>query len=72
MRYSVQYNPVKTWMPVAKAGFGLDYRLTPGFGVTLVPGEYMATYQDNNTWNNSFEAKFGITFNLLASKSHIW
>lgn len=72
MRYSVQYIPVKTWMPVAKAGIGFDYRIKPGFGITLVPGEYMATYQDTNTWNNSFEAKIGITFNLLAKKSYLW
>jgi hypothetical protein len=57
---------------VAKGGFGLDYRITPGFGLTLVPGEYMATYQDTNTWNSSFEARVGITFNLLARKSYLW
>lgn len=72
MRYSVQYNPVKTWMPVAKGGIGFDYRITPGFGLTFIPGEYMATYQDSRTWNNSFEAKVGIRFDFLANKSHIW
>jgi hypothetical protein len=72
MRFSAQYNPVKTWMPVAKAGIGFDYRITPGFGLTLVPGEYMATYQDTNTWNSSFEAKVGVTFNLLSRKSYVW
>jgi len=72
VRYSVQHVPVKTWMPVAKGGIGFDYRITPGFGLTLVPGEYMATYQDTNTWNSSFEAKVGITFNLLAMRSHVW
>jgi hypothetical protein len=72
MRYSVQYHSDKTWMPVAKGGIGFDYRITPGFGVTLVPAEYMATYQDTRTWNNSFEARFGITFNLLARKSYLW
>jgi hypothetical protein len=72
MRFSVQHVPVKTWMPVAKAGVGFDYRVTPGFGLTLVPGEYMATYQDNGTWNNSFEARVGITFNLLSRKSYVW
>jgi hypothetical protein len=69
MRYSVKYNPLKTWSPVAKGGIGLDYRVTPGFGIEFVPGEYMATYQDNNTWNHSFEAKIGITFNLLSHRS---
>jgi hypothetical protein len=72
MRYSAKYNPVKTWSPVAKGGIGFDYRVTRSFGLTLVPGEYMATYQDNNTWNSSFEAKVGITFNLLAAKSYVW
>jgi len=71
-RYSVQRVPVKTWMPVAKGGVGFDYRVTPGFGLTLIPGEYIATYQDNGTWNSSFEAKVGVTFNLLSRKSYVW
>jgi opacity protein-like surface antigen len=71
-RYAAQYNPVRTWMPVYKAGFGFHYRTSPGFGVTLVPAEYVATYQDNRTWNNSFEAKIGITFHLLANRSYVW
>ena len=72
MRYSAQFNPIKTWSPVAKGGIGFDYRISPGFGVTLVPGEYMATYEDTNTSNSSFEAKVGITFDLLAKKSYLW
>jgi hypothetical protein len=71
-RYAAQYNPVRTWMPVYKGGIGFDCRTSPGFGLTLVPAEYIATYQDNRTWNNSFEARVGITFNLLANRSYVW
>ncbi len=71
-RFAAQYNPVRTWMPVYKGGFGFDYRISPGFGMTLVPAEYVGTDQDNRTWNHSFEEKIGITFNLLANKSYVW
>jgi hypothetical protein len=71
-RYSVQYHSDKTWMPVGKVGVGFNYRITPGFGLTMVPGEWVGTYLDTNTWNNSFEAKVGITFSLLARKSYLW
>jgi hypothetical protein len=71
-RYAAQYNPVRTWMPVYKGGIGFNYRTPLGLGITLVPGEYVGTYQDNGTWNHSFEAKMGFTFNLLANKSRAW
>jgi hypothetical protein len=59
-------------MPVGKVGVGFNYRITPGFGLTMVPGDWVGTYLDTNTWNNSFEAKVGITFSLLARKSYLW
>jgi hypothetical protein len=72
MRESTQYSPTKDWLTVVKGGIGMEHRVSRGFAITLVPGEYMGTQQDDGTWNHSFEAKVGITFNLLAGRSYVW
>jgi hypothetical protein len=64
MRLTTQFSPIKDWNPVAKGGFGFEYRVTRGIAMTLVPGEYLGQYQDNGEWNHSFTSRAGITFNL--------
>jgi hypothetical protein len=64
MRLSTQFSPIKDWNPVAKGGFGFEYRVTPGFALTLVPGEYLGQYQDNGLWKHSFTSRVGLTFSL--------
>ena len=55
------------WNPVAVGGFGMDFKAGKGKGVAfqLVPGEYVGQYMDDGSWNHSFMAKAGITFNLF-------
>ena len=65
MRLTTQYSPIKDWNPVAKGGFGFEYRVSRGMAITLVPGEYLGQYQDNGSWNHSFTTRVGITFNLF-------
>ena len=69
MRLSTQYSPIKDWNPVGKGGFGFEYHISPGIGVTLVPGEYLGQYLDNGVWNHSYTARVGITWNLYKSVS---
>ena len=68
MRLSSQRSLAKDWNPVAKGGFGLEYRVSRGFAMTLVPGEYLGQYQDNGEWNHSFTSRVGLTFNLLGRR----
>ena len=55
------------WNPVAAGGFGMDIKAGKGKGMAfqLVPGEYVGQYMDDGSWNHSFMAKAGITFNLF-------
>lgn len=69
MRVNTHY-AAPYWVTIAKGGIGLEHRVSDSFSVTLVPGEYFGTYLDNGTWNNSYEAKLGFTFNLLTAKSY--
>ncbi|WP_158943229.1 hypothetical protein [Granulicella sp. S190] len=65
IRTTQQGGGVADWNPAAIGGIGLDYKISRRLALQLVPGEYMATNQDNGNWNNSFVAKAGITFNLF-------
>jgi hypothetical protein len=71
MRFNTHFGQTY-WLPIAKGGIGLEHRVSDSFAVTLVPGEYFGTYQDDGSWNNSFEARVGFTFNLLSGKSYLW
>jgi hypothetical protein len=55
------------WNTVAVGGFGMDFKAGKGKGMAfqLVPGEYVGQYMDDGSWNHSFMAKAGITFNLF-------
>ena len=55
---------ISDWNPVAKAGFGFDYKLTHGFAFHMVPGEYIGQLQDNGTWLHSYSARVGFSYNL--------
>jgi hypothetical protein len=69
MRLSSQRTIAKNWNPVVKGGFGFEHRVGNRFALTLVPGEYLGQYQDDGSWNHSFAARVGITFNLLGRHS---
>lgn len=55
------------WNTVAAGGLGMDFKTGRGKGMAfqLIPGEYVGQYMDDGTWNHSFMAKAGITFNLF-------
>lgn len=65
MRLSSKGTLAKDWNPIVKGGFGFEHRISNRFAMTLVPGEYLGQYQDDGSWNHSFTARAGITFNLL-------
>jgi len=65
MRLTFQRSLYRDWDPVAKAGFGFQYRVSRGIEFTLVPGEFIAHNLDNGSWNQDFTARAGITFNLF-------
>ncbi|HEV2645454.1 MAG TPA: hypothetical protein VGU46_03725 [Acidobacteriaceae bacterium] len=69
MRLSRQRTLAKDWNPVVKGGFGFEHRVSDRFALTLVPGEYLGQYQDDGSWNHSFTARAGLTFNLLGHRS---
>jgi hypothetical protein len=64
IRMSSGSSITKDWNPVAVGGIGLDFRASKSFAFTLIPGQYIGQYQDNGTWNHSFAARLGFTFNL--------
>jgi hypothetical protein len=64
MRLTTKANRLSNWNPVATGGFGFEHRLSRGFALTLIPGEYLGQYQDNGLWNHSFTSRLGITWNL--------
>jgi len=65
LRTTQQGGGIADWSPAAIGGIGFDYKISRKVAFQLVPGEYMATKEDNGNWNNSFVAKAGITFNLF-------
>ena len=64
IRATSQGSSITDWNPVASGGIGVDYKITRDFAFQLIPGQYVGQEQDNGTWNHSFMAKAGITFNL--------
>jgi hypothetical protein len=64
MRLSGQRTLAVDWNPVAIGGFGLEYRVTPRFALTLVPGEYLGQLQDDGSWNHSYSTRVAFTFNM--------
>lgn len=62
-RFETQGQSNVDWEPVAKAGFGLQTRISSHFGLTLVPGEWVGVRHDyNGSWDYSFSSHAGITF----------
>jgi hypothetical protein len=62
-RFETQGKRNVDWEPVAKAGFGLQTRISDHFGLTLVPGEWVGVRHDyNGSWDESFSSHAGITF----------
>ena len=55
---------IKEWKPLATVALGFEYRVSPHFAFTLVPGEYLGEKEDDGTWTHSFSARAGLTFNF--------
>ena len=70
MRLATQFNPARDWNPVALGGFGFEHRVTLGLSLTLIPGEYLGQLQDNGSWNHSFSARLGFTWNTVGRRSY--
>jgi hypothetical protein len=64
IRETSQGNNISNWNPVASAGFGINVKLTRGFGFQLIPGQYVGQVHDDGSWTQSFMTKAGFTFNL--------
>jgi hypothetical protein len=65
-RLTFQRTLFRDWEPTVKAGVGIDYRVSRGIALTLVPGEYIAhTNLNGAPWSQDFGARAGVTFNLF-------
>jgi hypothetical protein len=65
IRSTTKANDIADWNPVAKGGFGFDYKITRGLAFQLIPGEYMGQYlETTGDWQHNFMARAGITFNF--------
>jgi hypothetical protein len=64
IRATNKANDISDWNPVASGGIGVNYKLSRSVSFQLIPGQYVGQVQDNGSWNHSFMAKAGITFNL--------
>ncbi len=65
MRLTSKGYSYSDWNPVAKGGFGFNYKLSHAWAFQLIPGEYLGQYQDNGSWNHSFSARAGFTLNFV-------
>ncbi|MDE1176941.1 MAG: hypothetical protein PW789_10090 [Edaphobacter sp.] len=65
MRSVSSQNNLVDWNPVAKAGVGIDMKVTRSIAFQLIPGEYQGERVDaSGKWNQSFSSRAGIVFNL--------
>lgn len=64
VRLTSQANHLSDWNPVVKGGFGFEHKLTRGFAIELIPGEYVGQLLDNHLVEHSYSARGGITFNM--------
>jgi hypothetical protein len=65
-RLSFQRTLFIDWEPTARAGIGLDYRVSRGIALTLIPGEFIGHENLNGAaWSEDYGARAGITFNLF-------
>jgi hypothetical protein len=66
MRLTFQRTLFRDWEPMARAGVGLDYRVSRDVALTLIPGEYIGHANLNGApWSQDYGARAGITFNLF-------
>jgi hypothetical protein len=64
MRSTSQATRDSDWNPVVKGGFGFEHKIAGGIAFQLIPGEYVGEQLDDHSWEHSFSARAGITFNL--------
>lgn len=58
-------HPPTSWNPVVSAGIGFDKKISPNFALQVVPASWTGERFDyNGTWQNNFQARLGIVFNL--------
>jgi len=64
VRLTSQASHDSDWNPLVKGGIGLEHKITSGIAFQLIPGEYTGQQLDNHSWEHSYSARAGITFNL--------
>lgn len=64
MRSTSQADHVSDWDPIVKGGFGFERKIAGGLAFQLIPGEYVGEQLDDHSWEHSYSARAGITFNL--------
>ena len=64
MRSTTQANNSSDWNPIVKGGIGFEHKVSHGIALQLIPGEYFGEQLDDHSWQHSFSARAGITFNL--------
>ncbi len=64
VRLTTQANHSSDWNPIVKGGIGFEHKVTRGIAFQLIPGEYYGQQLDDHTWQHSFAARAGFTFNL--------
>ena len=55
---------ISDWNPIVRGGLGLEHKISRGIAFQLIPGEYTGQQLDDHSWEHSFSARAGITFNL--------
>ncbi|HEY4379738.1 MAG TPA: hypothetical protein VGN01_05290 [Acidobacteriaceae bacterium] len=66
MRLTSGGSPFRDWDPIAKVGFGFDYKLSRPLSLTVVPVEYLAHNLDAGGWDHDYAARVGFTLNFYS------
>jgi hypothetical protein len=65
VRQTTKANNGRDWEIVAKGGLGFDYKLVHGFGLQLIPGEYIGQHNYDGSWSHSYSARAGVVFSFF-------
>jgi hypothetical protein len=65
IRQTTKANLSRDWSVVAKGGLGFDYKIVRGFGLQIIPGEYIGQNNDNGSWLHSYSARAGFVFSFF-------
>ncbi len=65
IRRTTKANNGRDWEIVAKGGVGFDYKIVRGFGLQLIPGEYIGQHNYDGSWLHSYSARGGVVFSFF-------